>query len=79
MKAKIFVNYKPGVLDPEAKAILQATHSLGFSLVQSINKGKYFEVELQAPTLDVANDQIKELCEKLLANTVIETFNFEIL
>lgn len=74
MKARVFVTLKPGVLDPQGKAIHHALEGLGFSGVQDVRAGKLIELELADSTSDTA---IEDMCRKLLANTVIENFRIE--
>ena len=76
MKARIFVTLKDGVLDPQGQAIQGALAALGFGGVESVRQGKVFEIEL-ADSRD-AEARLKAMCEKLLANTVIENFRVEI-
>jgi phosphoribosylformylglycinamidine synthase subunit PurS len=75
MKAHVKVTLKTGVLDPQGKAIEGALSHLGFDGVEHVRQGKYFEIEL-AET-DKAKAQVKAMCEKLIANTVIENFQIE--
>ena len=77
MKAKIKVTLKSGVLDPQGKAIEGALGSLGFSGVTSVRQGKFFEVELAETDKAKAEAQLKQMCEKLIANTVIENYAIE--
>lgn len=79
MKAKVTVKLKNGVLDPQGKAILHSAHDLGFEEVQDVRVGKSFEVELGAGDPAKAKERLAQLSEKLLANTVIENFEVEIL
>ncbi|MBA17740.1 MAG: phosphoribosylformylglycinamidine synthase [Sphingomonas sp.] len=74
MKLRIIVTLKNGVLDPQGKAIQHALGSLGFDGVSDVRAGKIFELEVADTTTD---DQIDEMCRKLLANTVIENFRVE--
>ena len=74
MKARVFVTLKPGVLDPQGKAIHHALEGLGFSGVQDVRAGKLIELELADGTSD---SLIEDMCRKLLANTVIENFRIE--
>ncbi|HEX2429930.1 MAG TPA: phosphoribosylformylglycinamidine synthase subunit PurS [Aestuariivirgaceae bacterium] len=78
MKARITITLKNGVLDPQGKAIEGALHALGFAEVANVRQGKL--IELDIPTADdaAARNQLKDMCEKLLANTVIENYNIEI-
>ena len=74
MKARVFVTLKPGVLDPQGKAIHHALEGLGFSGVHDVRAGKLIELELADGTGD---EDIEAMCRKLLANTVIENFRIE--
>ncbi len=78
MKAKIKVTLKNGVLDPQGKAIEGALGSLGFSGVNSVRQGKFFEVELAETDKAKAEVLLKQMCEKLIANTVIENYGIEL-
>ena len=78
MKAMIKVTLKNGVLDPQGKAIMGSLSSLGFSSVGNVRQGKYFEVELATSDKAEASAQVRDMCEKLLANTVIEDYEIEI-
>lgn len=79
MKAKITVRLKRGVLDPQGKAVLHAAHSLGFESIHDVRVGKVFELELEEGDSQQFREMVKKLGEKLLANTVIENFEVEIL
>ena len=76
MKARVFITLKPGVLDPQGKAIHHALEGLGFSGVNDVRAGKLIELDLNDGTEDAA---IQDMCRKLLANTVIENFRIELL
>ncbi len=78
MKAKVHVTLKPGVLDPQGKAVEGALAALGFAGVESVRQGKFLEIELAGEDRDAAERQVAEMCEKLLANTVIEKYDVEI-
>ncbi len=78
MKAKVKVTLKNGVLDPQGKAIEGALGSLGFSGVNSVRQGKYFEVDLSETDKSKAQAALKAMCEKLIANTVIENYEIEL-
>ncbi len=78
MKAKIHITLKSGILDPQGKAIEHALETLGFKNVRDVRMGKYLEVELQETTQDRAETEVKAMCEKLLANTIIEEYRFEL-
>lgn len=74
MKVRIFVNLKPGVLDPQGRAVHHALEGLGFGGVQDVRVGRLIELEVAGGTSDEALD---EMCRKLLANTVIENYRVE--
>ena len=74
MKLRIFVTLKPGVLDPQGKAIHKALEGLGFVGVDDVRAGKLIELDVADDTSDAAID---EMCRKLLANTVIENYRVE--
>jgi phosphoribosylformylglycinamidine synthase subunit PurS len=78
MRVKIFVSLKNGVLDPQGKAIERSLHTLGYGEVQGVRVGKFLEFDLDAPSRETAETRIREMCDKLLANTVIEDYRFEI-
>jgi phosphoribosylformylglycinamidine synthase len=78
MKAKVKVTLKKGVLDPQGKAIAGALGSLGFAGVNDVRQGKYFEIELAGGDRDSAMAEVKAMCEKLIANTVIENYDIEL-
>ena len=71
MKARVHVTFKPGVLDPQGKAIQKALAGLGFDGVQGVRQGKVIELELSETDFARARESVREMCEKLLANTVI--------
>lgn len=74
MKARVFVTLKPGVLDPQGKAIQHALAGLGFDGVNDVRAGKYIELDLADGTSDA---DIDAMCRQLLANTVIENYRIE--
>jgi len=78
MKARIFVTLKNGVLDPQGKAIGHALNGLGFSSVGDVRQGKLIELELKETDEAKARADLKEMCEKLLANTIIEKYEVEL-
>ena len=78
MKARVTVTLKNGVLDPQGKAIVGALGSLGFDGVGSVRQGKVFDVVLDTTDRAKAEANLKAMCEKLLANTVIEDYSFAI-
>lgn len=78
IKARVTVTLKNGVLDPQGKAIEGALDALGFSGVGSVRQGKVFDLELDGADKAAAEADLKAMCEKLLANTVIENYAVEI-
>lgn len=78
MKAKVHVTLKTGVLDPQGKAIGHALDGLGFKGVNDVRQGKYIELELAETDRAKAEAAVKQMCEKLLANTVIENYAIEL-
>ncbi len=78
MRVRIFVLLKEGVLDPQGNAIERSLHTLGYGEVQNVRAGKYLELNVDAPSRTVAELRVREMCDKLLANTVIEDYRFEI-
>ena len=77
MKVKVVVTLKNGVLDPQGKAIQQTLNGMGFSNVNEVRQGKFFEVDVNEKDETKAKIKVEDMCKKLLANLVIE--NFEIL
>ena len=77
MKARIVVTLKTGVLDPQGKAIEGALGSLGFAGVGGVRQGKVFDIEVAETDKARAQATIAQMCEKLLANTVIENYSIE--
>ena len=78
MKAKVHITLKPGVLDPQGRAIQHALASLGFGGVDDVRQGKYIELDLGETDQAAARARVDEMCKKLLANTVIENYSVEI-
>ena len=78
MKAKVHITLKPGVLDPQGKAIEQALANLGFAGVDGVRQGKYLELELAETDAAAARAEVEAMCVKLLANTVIENYAIDI-
>ncbi|MGE5269259.1 MAG: phosphoribosylformylglycinamidine synthase subunit PurS [Thiohalocapsa sp.] len=78
MKARVHVSLKPGVLDPQGKAIGNALHSLGFGGIGEVRQGKLILLELAETDPAVARARVEEMCRQLLANPVIETYAIEI-
>jgi phosphoribosylformylglycinamidine synthase len=78
MKARVFVMPKEGVLDPQGKAIGRALGTLGFQGVGEVRQGKVIELEVRAASESEARAELEQMCKKLLANTVIESYRVEI-
>ncbi|HEX4292766.1 MAG TPA: phosphoribosylformylglycinamidine synthase subunit PurS [Rhizomicrobium sp.] len=78
MKARVFVTLKNGVLDPQGKAVGHALNGLGFGAVGEVRQGKMIDIELAETDEATARASLKDMCEKLLANTVIEKYEIEL-
>jgi len=78
MKARVTVTLKSGVLDPQGQAIQGSLKALGFAGVGAVRQGKVFDLELGESDLSQAEANVRVMCEKLLANTVIENYTIEI-
>lgn len=76
--ARIYITLKPGVNDPQGLTIRSGLHQLGFDTVQDVRAGKYMEIRLDENDRERANERITEMCDRLLANPVIEQFRFEL-
>ncbi len=79
MKARVHVMLKDGVLDPQGEAVRHALGTLGFEGVSGVRQGKVIELELGETDPDTAKTEVAKMCEALLANTVIERYDVEIL
>jgi phosphoribosylformylglycinamidine synthase len=78
MKAKVYVTLKKGVLDPQGRAVMGALKSMDFGEVKDVRVGKYMELELDGDSKEAEEKRLREMCEKLLANTVVENYRIEI-
>lgn len=78
IKATVYVTIKQSVLDPQGNAVQGALHSLGFREVEKVRIGKYLELNLNTVDRSEAEARVRTMCEKLLANTVIEDYRFEL-
>jgi len=78
MKARVHVSLKPGVLDPQGKAIGDALKTLGFTGVGEVRQGKLIQLELSDADPAAARTRVEEMCRQLLANPVIENYTIEI-
>ena len=75
---RVEVKLKPVVLDPQGKTVLSALHNLGYEQVTDLRVGKLIELKVNAGSLDEANNSVDDMCRKLLANTVIESYSFHV-
>ena len=78
MKAKIYISYKEGILDPQGKTVSNALDAIGIKKIDSVRMGKYIEMEFKGISKDKAAEITDESCRKLLANPNTETYTFEI-
>tara|TARA_B110000263_G_C15090029_1_gene410369 strand:+ start:440 stop:685 length:246 start_codon:yes stop_codon:yes gene_type:complete len=78
MKAKVYISYKEGILDPQGKTVGSALDSMGISRVENVRIGKYIELSFKGISKKEAESITEESCRKLLANPNTETFRFEI-
>ncbi len=78
MKARVHITLKNGVLDPQGKAIEHALGGLGFSGINEVRQGKYIELDLRDTDETSARAAVEAMCEKLLANTVIENYEIDL-
>lgn len=78
MTAKVFVTLKRTVLDPQGKAVQGALATLGYPEARDVRVGRYIEITLEAKSKEEAGKRVDEMCRRLLANTVIEEYRFEI-
>ncbi len=78
MRALVHVTLKSGVLDPQGQAVRQALIGLGFDGVEAVRQGKYLELELRHTEPEAARREVEQMCERLLANPVIETYRIDL-
>ena len=78
MHVTIFVSLKAGVLDPQGKTIERSLHTLGYNDIAGVRAGRVFELDIDAASRAAAELRIREICDKLLVNPVIEDYRFEI-
>lgn len=78
MLAKVYVTLKKGVHDPQGEAVRHTLAAMGHNDVKGVRVGKYIEVEIEGEDKNAAEATLKKICEKLLANTVIESYRFEL-
>jgi phosphoribosylformylglycinamidine synthase len=78
MKVRVYVTLKKGILDPQGKAVQQSIEALGFKKVEAVRMGKYMELEFSGGSPEEVSREVRAICEKLLANTVIEEYRFDL-
>ena len=78
MLAKIHITFKDGVLDPQGKAVHRVLKDLKYNEVSEVKMGKYLELQLDGTSIEEAEGRVSEMCEKLFANTVIESYRFTV-
>ena len=76
-RVSVHITPRKGILDPQGKAVEGALHSLGFASVREVHVGRHIVVETEAATENEAKDSVRQMCERLLANPVIEDFEIE--
>ncbi len=79
MQVRVLIKLKNGVLDPQGEAVRHALGGMGYDGVSAVRQGKVIDLEIAETDLETARTRVGEMCEKLLANTVIETYEIEIL
>jgi len=79
MKVRVIVSFKKSVLDPQGQTVKNALHSLGYTFVTDVRQGKVFEIEVEGLTSQEIHQKIPEIADKVLANPIIESFEWEIL
>lgn len=78
IKAKVFVTLKASVLDPQGKQVMNSLHSIGYDNIEEVRVSKFIEIKLKSDDLERAEDEIQEICEKLLANPNTETYSWNL-
>ena len=78
MRARVFVTLKPSVFDPQGKTVTDALHSLGYGSIGDVRQGKFFELDVDASSVDQAKKVAEEAARTVLANPVIESFRIEV-
>ena len=78
IRAKVYVTFKRGVLDPQGETVRGALETLGFAEVQDVRIGKFMVITLNAVSREDATKSVEDMCKKLLANPVIEDYRFEL-
>ena len=76
--ARVYIRLRPTVSDPQGQTIRGGLHQLGFDGVSSVRAGKYMEITLEAESESAASEQLRQMCDRLLANPVIEDYRFDL-
>ncbi|MYC06282.1 MAG: phosphoribosylformylglycinamidine synthase subunit PurS [Chloroflexi bacterium] len=76
--ARVYIQLRPTVSDPQGQTIRGGLHQLGFNGVSSVRAGKYMEITLEAESESAASEQLRQMCDRLLANPVIEDYRFDL-
>jgi phosphoribosylformylglycinamidine synthase PurS subunit len=79
MKVRVLVSFKDSVLDPQGQTVKNALHTLGYKGVRDVRQGKVFEIEIEETSLEEVNRIIPEISDKVLANPIIEKFEYQII
>ncbi len=79
LEARIYISLKESILDPQGMTILEALHTLNFKEVKKVRMGKYIQLWINTNNKEEAKEKVEAMCKQLLANEVIETYNYEIL
>lgn len=77
-QAKVYVSLKESILDPQGKTVLRALKSLGYDEVEDLRIGKYMEISLEGDNIPELESRLKEMCERLLTNPIIEDYHMEV-
>lgn len=78
MRVKIYVTLKEGILDPQGKAVQHSLHTLGYRSAEDVRIGKYIEIRMSNISKETIDAEIKDMCNKLFANPIIEDYRYEI-
>jgi len=78
MQARVFVTLKPSVFDPQGTTVAEALHTLGYAAVRDVRQGKYFELDIEASSVEEVRRLAAEAADKLLSNPVIESYRIEV-
>jgi len=78
MKVEIFIKLKPSILDPQGKAVQNTIHSLGTTNIKNVRISKFIQMDIDAKTIEDAENQVNQICDKILANPNTETYSYQI-